>query len=70
MKPGGQIGIVVPGVQREFTNGLPEHLAPNWPWEFYSFHSPDWWQKHWEKTGKVEKVCADTLPEGWKQWLD
>ncbi len=70
VKPGGQIGIVVPGVQHEFTNGLPEHLAPNWPWEFFSFHSPDWWRNHWEKTGKVEDVRASTLPEGWKQWLD
>jgi SAM-dependent methyltransferase len=69
VKPGGQIGIVVPGLQEEFTGGVPEHLAPYWPWDFGSFHSPDWWRRHWEKTGKVDVLLADSVPEGWKQWL-
>jgi SAM-dependent methyltransferase len=69
VKAGGQIGIVVPGLQQEFTGGVPEHLAPYWPWDFASFHSPDWWRKHWEKTGKVDVLLADTIPDGWQQWL-
>jgi SAM-dependent methyltransferase len=69
VKPGGQIGIVVPGLQQEFTAGLPEHLAPFWVWDFWSFHSPAWWRRHWERTGKVTVTCADVVPEGWRQWL-
>ena len=64
-----QIGIVAPGLRREFTDGLPEHLVPYWVWECWSFHSPQWWRSHWEKTGKVEVTHADLIPDGWKHWL-
>ena len=30
VKPGGQIGIVVPGFMQEFEGPLPEHLVPFW----------------------------------------
>ncbi len=69
VKAGGQIGIVVPGLQQEFTGPPPEHLSVYWPWDFCSFHSPEWWRRHWEKTGKVDVLHADLIPDGWKQWL-
>lgn len=68
-KPGGQIGIVVPGLQHEFTTGLPPHLAPYWHRDFWSFHSPAWWHDHWSRTGLVEDIVADTVPDGWRHWL-
>jgi cyclopropane fatty-acyl-phospholipid synthase-like methyltransferase len=69
VRAGGQIGIVVPGLQREFTTGLPQHIAPYWHPEFWSFHSPDWWRTHWERTGPVEVEVADMIPGGWEHWL-
>jgi cyclopropane fatty-acyl-phospholipid synthase-like methyltransferase len=69
VKPGGQLGIVVPGIQREFTDGLPEHLAPYWERDFWSFHSPAWWREHWQRTGPVEVAVADMAPNGWQHWL-
>jgi hypothetical protein len=69
VKPGGQIGIVVPGLKNELEQGLPDHLAEYWDWEYWSFHSPAWWQRHWEKTGKVDVKHADLLSNGWQQWL-
>lgn len=69
VKGGGQLGIVVPGLRQEFAAGLPPHLAPYWRREFWSFHSPDWWRAHWERTGPVEVTVADTLPRGWRHWL-
>ena len=69
VKAGGQIGVVVPGLRQEFAGPLPEHLESDWPWDFCSFHSPDWWRGHWEKTGKVDVLHADLIPEGWRQWL-
>jgi SAM-dependent methyltransferase len=68
VKPGGQIGIVVPGLDHEFDHGLPEHLAPYWDWEFWTFHGADWWQRHWEHTGKVRITHADMVPGGWQRW--
>jgi SAM-dependent methyltransferase len=69
VKPGGQIGIVVPGLVEEFVGGLPEHLQPFWDWELWSFHSPSWWRAHWEKSGKVAVEFSEMIPDGWKQWL-
>jgi SAM-dependent methyltransferase len=69
VRPGGQIGIVLPGLVEEFELGLPEHLAPFWEDDFWTFHSPAWWQRHWERSGRVTVQSADLIPDGWKQWL-
>jgi cyclopropane fatty-acyl-phospholipid synthase-like methyltransferase len=69
VKEGGQIGIVVPGVRHELTEGVPEHLQPYWQADFHCWHSPDWWNRHWENSGKVEVTHSDFLPDGWKHWL-
>jgi cyclopropane fatty-acyl-phospholipid synthase-like methyltransferase len=69
VKEGGQLGIVVPGIQHEFTSGVPEHLAPYWERDFWSFHSPAWWREHWQRTGPVEVAVTDMAPNGWQHWL-
>jgi cyclopropane fatty-acyl-phospholipid synthase-like methyltransferase len=69
VKEGGQLGIVVPGIQHEFTSGVPEHLAPYWERDFWSFHSPAWWREHWQRTGPVEVTVADMAPNSWQHWL-
>ncbi len=68
-KDDAQIGIVVPGLVHEFTEGLPSHIAPYWESDYWSLHSPDWWRSHWEKSGKVIVAVSDLVPDGWKQWL-
>ena len=70
LKPGGRLGIVVPGTLEELPVLPPPHLAPYWAWEFCSFHSSSWWRRHWEKTGLLEIETADTLVDGWKLWLE
>lgn len=69
VRTGGQIGIVVPGLQGEFSAGLPPHLAPYWHREFWSFHSPAWWREHWERSGQVAVEAADLVSKGWEHWL-
>jgi SAM-dependent methyltransferase len=71
VRPGGQIGIVVPALVSEFDEP-PAHLASFWAreWEMWSFHSPEWWRRHWSKTGLVAVDVADLVPEGWQRWLD
>ncbi len=69
VRPGGYIAIVVPGLHHELTDGLPAHLASQWPWDWWSFHSPSWWRDHWERTGLVDVEVADSIPDGWKHWL-
>lgn len=69
VKSGGQIGVVIPGLVEEIQGPVPKHLAPYWDFEFGSFHSPNWWRHHWEKTEKVVVDSADLIPEGWRHWL-
>ena len=69
VRDGGAIGIVAPGVPRRIQRGIPAHLVPYWEWDFCSFHSPEWWRRHWEKTGLVTVVSADLVPGGWESWL-
>ncbi len=69
VKPDGQLGIVVPGLREEFAEGLPPHLAADWPRDFWSFHSPAWWQRHWQRSGPVRIEVADLVPSGWEHWL-
>jgi len=69
VRPGGQIGVVAPGLREEIAGEVPEHLRPYWNWEFWTFHSPAWWRRHWAKTGLVTVERADWLADGWEAWL-
>jgi ubiquinone/menaquinone biosynthesis C-methylase UbiE len=76
LKPGGEIGIVVPGLVKDFDGPVPEHLmqphhdrATFWVDECWSFHTAAWWQDHWEKFSCIESVIADLQPDGWKHWI-
>jgi SAM-dependent methyltransferase len=70
LKPGGRLGVVSPGTLEELPDGPPAHLAPYWEWDFCSLHSPQWWRRHWQKTGLVDVETGDTLIDGWKLWLE
>ena len=69
LRPGGQIGIVVPAVLEEIGADVPASLEPFWEWDFCCFHSPKWWHTHWAKTRLVRVDVADALEDGWKDWL-
>ncbi len=64
----GRIGIVSPGLVTEFERDPPKHLQEGWAWDFASFHSPNWWRRHWERIGKVDVEVADWLENGWQFW--
>lgn len=69
VKPGGLIGIVVPGLTRELEDDVPGHLARYWEPAFWTFHTPGWWRRHWERSEAVEVVQADSVPDGAGLWL-
>jgi len=69
VRPGGQLGVVTPGVTHELDGRVPEHLAPWWDWEFNGWHTPQWWRGLWESSGKVDVERADLLPDGAANWL-
>ena len=76
LRPGGQIGIVVPALTRDFNGQVPEHLTrPRsdgsvfWSPGCWCFHTAAWWRRHWGKTGLVDVDIADVQPDGWRDWL-
>ncbi|MCP5033248.1 MAG: methyltransferase domain-containing protein, partial [Actinomycetia bacterium] len=56
---GGRIGAVMPALKTELGDKIPAELAPFWESEFCCFHSPDWWNHHWVKSGRVIVDHAD-----------
>jgi len=75
-KPGGRIGIVVPGLIRDFEGPAPEHLTRRqqsggvfWGQDCWSFHTAEWWRHLWGRTGLVDVALAETMPDGWRLWL-
>jgi len=76
VRQGGQIGIVVPGLVRDFDGPVPEHLTHRqksgsvfWVEDCWCFHTVNWWRQLWERTGLVDVEAADVMPDGWKLWL-
>jgi len=77
LKPGGQIGIVVPGLMREFPDGTPPEYFTRkqksggtfWVDECWTIRTLDWWKTHWGHSSLIEIELADTLEDGGKHWL-
>jgi SAM-dependent methyltransferase len=77
VKPGGQIGIVIPGFMKEVKGMPPACLTTPrkdggtfWTDECWSFHTREWWERHWDRMSCVQVELTDTLDDGWKHWLD
>ncbi|MGW0230608.1 SAM-dependent methyltransferase [Actinopolymorpha singaporensis] len=69
LRPGGSLGIVTPGLRRDPGPDLPAYLAERWGPDMCTWLGPDWWRRHWERTGLVEVDVADMVPGGWEDWL-
>jgi SAM-dependent methyltransferase len=70
VKPGGTIAFASAGLVREIAGPLPEHLREWWVPDLWSLHAAEWWRNHWAKTGLVDVSTADTMPDGWRLWLE
>ncbi len=69
LRVGGQLGIVCPGFKREIDGDIPDYLAESYSKrQWHSFHTPEWWRRHWDKTAAVDVTCAEELPQAWAIW--
>jgi cyclopropane fatty-acyl-phospholipid synthase-like methyltransferase len=68
VKERGPIGIAGAGLVQEMPSPVPEHLREFWSQDAWCLHSVAWWREHWERTGLVEILAADSIDEGWKLW--
>ena len=76
LKPGGQIGVVVPGLMQDFNGPVPEHFSrprkdgvPFWVDECWSIRTAAWWQNHWGKYSSMADVKTDVLLDGINDWI-
>jgi len=75
VKPGSQLGIVVPGLTEEFPNGYPLGMKSFWlsptedSREMFSFHSAAWWRNLWEKTEMAKITSCYNIPDPKAIWL-
>ena len=69
VKPGGAIGIAGASLLHELDGPPPASLQGWWEPAMTCLHSPAWWRRHWEKSGILDVELADSMPEGWKEWL-
>jgi ubiquinone/menaquinone biosynthesis C-methylase UbiE len=59
IKQGGEIGLAIFGLYKEFDDIVPEYLKPLWWNDFYYFHSIDWWKRHFKRCGTVDIEFTD-----------
>ena len=70
VKPGGHLGIVVPGNAID-PDDLPSDLQASAPLgaDYFTFRSAGWWARHWSRTSGIEVTRAEMLPGGRDLWL-
>ena len=72
VKPGGRLGIVVPGLTKEFEKGYPDTMEKFWnsyDGELFAFHSGAWWRHLWEKTGIAKVTACYGIPDPKEIWM-
>lgn len=71
VRPGGHIGIVVPGNQTD-PDDRPDDLEGPWPdrhgADWFTFRSAHWWQRHWQRTPGISLRSAGMIKNGWELW--
>jgi SAM-dependent methyltransferase len=77
LRPGGWMGVVVPGLTRELPDGGPAHLvAPQangkvfWEDGCQAFKTPAFWAALWGRCLQLTGVRGELLADGWRHWRD
>jgi cyclopropane fatty-acyl-phospholipid synthase-like methyltransferase len=77
VRPGGLLGVVVPGLTQPLGDEVPAHLTQPqsngtvfWEDACRSFKTASFWRELWGRDHTVTDVAVDTLPDGWRHWRD
>ena len=68
LRKDGKIGIIVPGLTREFDKCVPDNIKPHWYNDMYTFHTPEWWEILWNQSTNISTLSADLMPGGFDVW--
>lgn len=71
LKPGGHLGIVVPGLARELEDGeIPRGLDDYWEEDFSTFHSAGWWESFWKTSSLIRTDHVENMADGKEIWYE
>lgn len=77
LRPGGALGVVVPGLVRQLSEGVPPWLTEPqsngkvfWEESCRSFLTAESWAEIWRGSPLLANVSADLQPDGWRHWAD
>ena len=77
LRPGGILGVVVPGLTQPLGQAIPAHLTEPqangrvfWEDACRSFKTAGYWQDLWGGCNQATDVMVDTQPDGWGHWRD
>ena len=77
LRPGGLLGVVVPGLVRPLASGPPLWLTEPqsngkvfWDDSCRSFLTAEAWRTLWAGSPFVSAVSVDAQPDGWRHWSD
>src|SRR6266478_4604120 len=70
VKLGGLVVIAGARLVHKIDGAVPEHLREWWTPDLWCLHSVAWWRRHWERTGLIDIECAESMPDGWRLWLN
>lgn len=77
VRPGGLLGVVVPGLMQPIVSAPPDHLLrPQangkvfWESDCRCFKTADFWRELWQDCPKVTQAAVDVEPDGWRHWRD
>ncbi|MBI5446526.1 MAG: methyltransferase domain-containing protein [Deltaproteobacteria bacterium] len=77
LRPGGLLGVVVPGLTGPLPGGAPSWLTEPqsngkvfWEDSCRSFLTAGVWKAIWEGSSSLTGVSVDLQPEGWRHWSD
>lgn len=79
LKRGGTIAVSVPGLIRDFTDGVPAVLKPFWDkWEKelqgdMNIYSAEWWIRLWGRSSNItleECFSLTCHKQAWDEWLE
>jgi SAM-dependent methyltransferase len=70
LRPGGTLAMSTPALRDDpYTAAVPPRVQAVFGAEVAAWHSPAWWQRHWDLTGLVEGIEARWQEGGADSWL-
>lgn len=70
LRPGGALGISTPALRVDpYEGAVPAYVSAVVGHEAGAWHSPHWWQRHWELNGSLDHVQARWQVGGRDDWL-